>query len=215
MRRLAAAARWVWLLLALTLLGALAEPPGHARASENVAGLVVLDEDGDLGYALVTFEEEEISGLELLRRSGADPVTVSFGGLGEGVCGIGETGCAVDACRKRMCQTGSPDSPFWQSFRAGEDAAWEPLQLGASADRVRDGDVRLWAWTGTRPALAPITLDVISTTVGDDRNQIVWDGDSANGDDSEGSPLWLGLALVGVAGVVAWLATQRARSRPG
>lgn len=215
MRRLTIIARWALVLIALTSIGALVERPGHAQSTENVAGLVILDGDGDLGYALVTFEEEEISGMELLRRSGAEPVTITFGGLGEGVCGIGETGCAVDVCRKRMCQTGSPDSPFWQSFAAGENSAWERLELGASADRVSDGDVRLWAWTAAQPALAPIGPDDISTRVDDVRNQIIWEGGPEGSDGSTDSPLWWGVGLVGVAGIVASLVTLRARTRRG
>lgn len=174
-----------------------------------------MDGDGRLGYALVTFEEAEISGMELLRRSGAEPVTVTFGGLGEGVCGIGETGCAVDVCRKRMCQTGSPDSPYWQAFVVGEATTWRPLQLGASADRVRDGDVRLWAWTEGAPALPALSPSDISAEVDEKRNQIVWEGGEGDVDDETGSSTWLGIALVGAVGVVAGVVALRARSQPG
>ena len=205
-------ARWTSLPIALVLLLCLATTPGHAQEPVNVAGLVIFDGDGGIGYALVTFKETEISGMELLRQSGAEPVTVSFGGLGEGVCGIGQTGCAVDVCRKRVCQTGAPDSPYWQTFSSVDGSKWAPLQLGASADRVRDGDVRLWAWTEATPAFATLSLDDISTQVGDSRNQILWEG-GERVEDETGSPLWLGLALVGAAGAAAAVVALRARSR--
>ena len=212
MRRLATVARWAWLLAAIALLGVLRGTPALAQDAESVAGLIVVDGDGGVGYAMVTFDEAEISGMELLRRSGAEPVTVSFGGLGEGVCGIGRTGCAVDVCRKRVCQTGSPDSPYWQTFSTVDGATWQPLQLGASADRVRDGEVRLWAWTEAAPTTAPLTLDDISTKVGDSRNEILWEGSADVGVD-DGAPPWVGVAAVGLAGGMAVVARRRTRSR--
>ena len=204
--------RFGGLSLGLMLLIVLAGGPVGAQETSNEAGLVVIDGEGGVGYAVVTFDEPEISGMELLRRSGAEPVTVSFGGLGEGVCGIGRTGCAVDVCRKRVCQTGSPDSPYWQTFAAGDGSTWEPLQLGASADRVRDGDVRLWAWTESPPAVATVTLDDISRRVGTSRNRILWDGGRPV-DDTPGTPIWFGVGLVAVAGVAA--VAMRARSQAG
>ena len=202
----------MWLLVALTLGGLVGETPGHAQSTEHLAGLVILDEGGGVGYALVAFEEGEISGIELLRRSGAEPVTVSFGGLGEGVCGIGPTGCAVDVCRRRMCQTGASDSPYWQSFAASEGGTWAALQLGASADRVGDGDVRLWAWTAETPSIATLTLSDISTEIGGSVDDIVWKG-AAGGGGGTDSSVWLGVALVAAAGLVAGGVTLRARSR--
>ena len=207
--------RSVWLVLALISSLVWAQMAGLAQEPTNVAGLIVVDEDGGFGYVLVAFEEAEISGMELLRRSGAEPVTISFGGLGEGVCGIGRTGCAVDVCRRRMCQTGATDSPYWQTFAAGAEAGWAPLQLGASADRVSDGDVRLWAWTAGEPIVASLTIDDISGEVGATRNEIVWEGGAAVEDGGGGAPLWLGVGLIGLTALVAAAVTLRMRSRPG
>ena len=108
----------------------------------------------------------------------------------------------------------------WQTFAAGPDASWGPLQLGASADRVSDGEVRLWAWTAGEPTVAGLTMEDISTKVGAIRNEIVseggepWEG-RPSGEDDGGAPLWLGIGLIGVAGVVAAAVTLRTRSRPG
>ena len=89
----------VALLLALLLFRLPAASEGL-----NVAGLVVDYGDGRVSYAWVPFPEDEISGLELLKRSGLEVVTVGFGGLGEGVCQIETTGCPVSECRARLCQ---------------------------------------------------------------------------------------------------------------
>ena len=192
----------------------MAVTPADGQAAESTAGLVILDEDGAVGYALVMFEEPEISGIELLRRSGADPVTVSFGGLGEGVCGMGRTGCAVDVCRRRLCQTGAQDSPYWQSFTSPDGATWAPLQLGASGDRVENGELRLWAWTAATPTLAVPDVNYISTKVDQIRNQVLWEGGEPSDDRASGaSPLWLGLGVVVAAAGIAATVSRRARSR--
>ncbi len=134
----------------------------------NVAGIVVDYGDGHSTYAIVAFEEASISGVELLRRSGLSLLTVEFGGLGEGVCAIEETGCDLSACRTRLCQTGDPDSPFWHYVREGGDGAWLPAPLGASSSTIENGDVDGWFWTGAAPADQSLTLDQIALETGID-----------------------------------------------
>lgn len=213
MRRLASTVRTACLLGALLLGVTVALGSGHAQdGPPESAGLVIVDEDGTVGYAFVALDESEISGIELLRRSGADPVTVAFGGLGEGVCGIGRTGCAIDVCRRRMCQTGAADSPYWQSFAPDGSGGWSALALGATADRVRDGDVRLWAWTADEPTLAPIALADIAAKTDGAVDTVVWEGDPASSDGPGGS-LWVGAGLLAAAGAIA--ASVMLRSRLG
>ena len=213
MRRLASTARSACLLGALLLGMTLALGTGRAQdAAPARAGLVIVDEDGTVGYAVVSLDRPEISGMDLLRRSGAEPVTVAFGGLGEGVCGIGKTGCAIDVCRRRMCQTGAEDSPYWQSFAPDGAGGWSALALGATADRVRVGDVRLWAWTANEPALAPILLaDIVAKTDGA-VDTVVWVGGAPSGDGPGGS-LWVGVGLLAAAGAVAASVVVRSRAR--
>jgi hypothetical protein len=152
---------------------------------QSTAGLVIVTGSGAEGYALVRFDEPEISGIELLRRSGAEPVTVTFGGLGEAVCAIGETGCSVEVCRRRVCQGPRPDDPYWQLFALNAEGRWQSLPLGASADRVRDGEVRLWAWTAGTPALAPLTIGDISHETSDRAGTVVWSGESDGSSEAE------------------------------
>jgi hypothetical protein len=145
-------------------------------ATVNYAGLVVRHADRELTYAFVGFAEPEISGIELLRRSGLDLVTVAFGGLGEGVCSIDAHGCPATDCRKRVCQGPKVDDPFWQYFRQSTPGAgdWSAVPLGGSATRVRDGDLDGWSWTGTTPDLPPITLAEVATLAG--YNGVAFDG---------------------------------------
>lgn len=147
----------------LLLLGIL---PVHAQVP-NVAGLIVDYGDGKVSYAVIPFDEEEINGLDLLNRSGLDVVSVGFGGLGDAVCQVGDTGCSVDDCRTRMCQTSDRESPFWQ-FSKLENDEWLFVATGASGAKVRDGDVYAWSWTGTEPELPVMTLDDLVERAGGD-----------------------------------------------
>jgi hypothetical protein len=154
---------WPLLLLALCLLF-MPDRVGAIQASgeHQVAGIVVDYGDGRVSYALVPFDDEGISGMDLLHRSGLALLTVDFGGIGEGVCQIEETGCEPGPCRARLCQTGDPDSAFWQYLEGDDGGNWAFAALGASASTVDDGDVDGWYWTGTTPTGAALTLDAIA-----------------------------------------------------
>jgi hypothetical protein len=117
-------------------------------------------------YAYVAFPEESISGIELLRRSGIPFVSIGFGGLGEGVCSLEGEGCPASECRQRVCQGPGNDSPFWQYFRQVEPGMWRPLTLGASATKVRNGDIDGWSWTPHDPQLPATSLADVARLAG-------------------------------------------------
>ncbi|MFT4037735.1 MAG: energy-coupling factor transporter transmembrane component T [Thermomicrobiales bacterium] len=152
----------VLLLISLaTLLGRVVLDPAPAQAAEGWrhAGVIVRDGDGRLTYAWVPFQEEEIDGITLLKRSGIPVVTVGFGALGEGVCAIGGAGCGVSECRRTVCQASGANAPYWQFFAQdpADPAQWRWLALGGSATRVHDGDVFGWSWTSDAPQLPAVT----------------------------------------------------------
>src|SRR5687767_12448212 len=147
---------WVLISLAALLAGVLLAPtPTLADDKLHHAGLVVRDAEGRMTYAWVPFAEEEIDGIELLRRSGIPVVTVGFGALGDGVCSIAGQGCGVAECRRNVCQGSATDAPYWQYFQhdPGDPAVWTWQPLGASSSTVEDGDVFGWSWTAKDPAL--------------------------------------------------------------
>jgi len=78
-------------------------------------------------------------------------LTVEFGGLGEGVCKIEQTGCEIGPCRTRLCQ-GRRDSPYGaiSSRRAG---AWVASPLGGSATRIAPATA--WMVVDADEALLP------------------------------------------------------------
>ncbi|HET8521592.1 MAG TPA: hypothetical protein VFL82_00050 [Thermomicrobiales bacterium] len=215
------------LLLVAGLFGVAVPTAGQAEELHH-AGLVVRHGDGQLTYAYVTFTEDEISGTELLKRTGIPVVTVSFGGLGEGICEIEREGCPASDCRKRVCQGRGNDSPFWQYFRQTSPGTWQPLVLGASSIKVRDGDVDGWSWTPKAPNLPALTLadvarlagaaDASSVTAGVVPTAAVRSsaGPAAKEDARQN---WLtiaggGVILLGLAGA-ALLAIRRARHTRG
>jgi len=160
---------WVLISLAALLAGVLLRPaPTLADEELHHAGLVVRDAEGRMTYAWVPFAEEEINGIELLRRSGIPVVTVGFGALGEGVCSIAGQGCGVGECRRNVCQGSAADAPYWQYFKqdASDPAVWTWQPLGASSSTVEDGDVFGWSWTADEPALPAFPKSELASLAG-------------------------------------------------
>ena len=159
--------------LVFALMGDL--PPrisAAAPATPDVAGLVVSYGDGAFSYATVPLDGERLDGLALLKASGLSVLAIDFGGYGQGVCKIEVVGCDVSACRTRLCQTASADSPFWRFLVAG-DGHWALSPLGASGVTAKAGQVYGWAWAGGIGApddLPMPTLDEVMTRSGFDRD---------------------------------------------
>ncbi|MDQ3045757.1 MAG: hypothetical protein M3R06_11515 [Chloroflexota bacterium] len=152
-----------WLGLCLTLAAGqqqttFGQTPA-ATQSLNQAGMVVAYGDGHLTYVYAAFTESSISAFELLERSGLPYVSVEFGGLGQGICSIGDRGCGPDTCRQNLCQSRGANAPFWHLFRQNERGEWDFLALGASGTRVEDGDILGWSWTSDEPGLGAFTLE--------------------------------------------------------
>lgn len=199
----------VWVLFLSWFAPAFAQQP-------NVAGLIVDYGDGRMSYAVIPFEEEQINGLDLLNRSGLDVVTVGFGGLGDAVCQVGNTGCSVDDCRTRMCQTSDPESPFWQFSKLGAGGEWQFVATGASGANVRDGDIYAWSWVGTTPTLPVMTIDELTERAGGDpagngnlQAYLRTEGEEPGGDD--GGTGVLAVAAIGVVLIAAVLLMLRSR----
>jgi hypothetical protein len=144
------------------------------------AAIAVRHGDGGITYALVAFPEDEISGMELLRRSGISLITVPFGGLGEAVCTLEGEGCGVGDCRKRVCQTGDPNSPFWQYFRQSSPGEWFAVPLGVSSSKVHDGDVDGWSWTPHDANLPALTVESVRDLMGSDASALELPADGSS-----------------------------------
>jgi hypothetical protein len=119
---------------------------GGAQATHR-AGLVIVFDGERVETLCIEFAEDEISGAELLRRSGLPVVVTGFGGLGTGVCRIDDVGCSDPTdC---FCQCRGAECSYW-AYYALEDGGWEYLPIGPSQRRLRDGDVDAWVWGSGR-----------------------------------------------------------------
>jgi hypothetical protein len=129
-------------ILSLTMLMAVptyAQGPGPSRA-----GLVIVSEGGAVSTACVEFDGESINGADLLRRSKVGVVLGVYGGLGYGVCAIGDVGCfGGEDC---FCQCRSAPCAYWVYSHRQPDGSWAVSGVGASVWEVRDEDVDGWVW---------------------------------------------------------------------
>lgn len=205
-------------LLAIVWLAIFLPVPAAAQAGDlSHAGLVVRHGDGRVTYVYVAFREDELNGVELLRRSGLEAVTIPFGGLGEGVCSLEGEGCGVTECR-RLCQTGGTDSPYWRYFGLTADGAWAAFELGASTAMVRNGDVQLWSWSPDDAGIAPVALADVERLSGysaDPSGEGPWVTTvypaGVGPEEEDGQPWWVYLAASGVIAAIAAVAILAVR----
>jgi hypothetical protein len=128
------------LLLAWLLIGSIV---AVARAQEeNVAAIIVRVADDRILTRCVSFAEEQISGMELLERSGLD-VQAGHVGMGAQICSVAGAGCPASDC---FCQcAGGADCVYWSYWRQAE-GRWQYASLGAASTLVSDGQVDGWSW---------------------------------------------------------------------
>ncbi len=123
--------------------------PGQAQSARHRAGLVIQYADGEIDARCVEFEEPEITGYELLRRSGL-PLVIAPGSFGAAVCKIGAQGCDYPAqscfCQ---CENMNAGCVYWISF-LHVNGAWKYATLGASNTKVKEGDLQAWVWGSSR-----------------------------------------------------------------
>src|SRR5690606_41902745 len=110
-------------LAALAMLAALVFSPRAAAAATNAAGLVVRHGDGRLVYVYVEFTEPELTGMELLTRSGLATEVTTFSGLGSAVRSPDGAGCPPDDC---SCQSDDHPSDYWPYLSPTPDRPWDP-----------------------------------------------------------------------------------------
>jgi hypothetical protein len=122
--------------------------PVRALADEpSQAGIVIQFGDGNVETRCITFEGDEISGDELLARSGLQVIVDASTGMGITVCQIEGVGCAYPG-EHCFCQCmGGGECAYWTYFyRDPSEAEWTYSPLGAVLRKVRPGSVEGWVW---------------------------------------------------------------------
>ena len=135
----------LWLILASLQVGQASQP--------HLAGLVIQDGNGNLTSYCVEFSEEQITGLELLQRSGAAFVA-SYDTIGAAICKIGETGCPAEDC---FCQS-PPD--YW-SYWLMQNSRWVYSFKGAGIRTITNGDMDGWVWGNGRQPPPVMSLEQV------------------------------------------------------
>jgi len=112
----------------------LAMHPVHAAVHH--AALVIQHSSGSLITRCVAFAEEQITGLQLIERSGVPYEAQSFGSVGSAICQLDrEPSTVPSGC------FGS--GPYWQYFHR-RSSGWQTSALGAGSSALRDGDMDGW-----------------------------------------------------------------------
>jgi hypothetical protein len=151
------------LALSLLLLAALSLPNLAAAEELNQAGLVVQFGDGRTETRCVAFEESEITGAELLTRSGLDLSVDASSGMGITVCQIEGRGCAYPA-EPCFCHcSGGGECAYWNYFFRDPGASgWSYSALGAILRKAKPGSVEAWVWgDGHTPPADEVTFESV------------------------------------------------------
>lgn len=109
----------------------------HAvHASVHHAALVIEHSSGRLLTRCVSFVEDQISGFQLIQRSGVEYQAQQFGSLGEAICQLdGEPSQIPPNCLGY--------GPYWQYFHRAS-GGWVQSATGASSWMLHDGDMDGW-----------------------------------------------------------------------
>jgi hypothetical protein len=114
----------------------LAVHPAHAAVHH--AALVIQHSSGSLITRCVAFAEAQITGLELVQRSGVSYTAQDFGSMGSAMCRL-----------DREPSTDPPgcfgSGPYWQYFHR-QGATWQASVVGASSSPLHDGDMDGWRY---------------------------------------------------------------------
>ncbi len=124
-------------------VAALVIPSPLVAAGKNRAGVIVRHSDGTVRDMCVFFDEEEISGYELLERSGITFEAESYG-TDHAICKIGSEGCSPshgEDCLK--CK--EPNAWSYYLRNAG-DSTWGYSSVGADRRNVHNGYLDGWSW---------------------------------------------------------------------
>jgi hypothetical protein len=149
---------WSFLFLAGALLPAAALADGPDRV-----GLVVQFGDGRVEPRCFEVGTEEISGADLLARSGLEIIIDPGRGMGVTVCQIEGEGCAfpADAC---FCQCmGGSACAYWNYFyRDPGETNWVYSPLGPALRKLKPGSVEAWVWgNGLTPPPEELTFEAV------------------------------------------------------
>jgi len=94
----------------------------------------------------IRFQEEEITGEQLLKLSEIPYVADFTNPMGSKVCSIDGQGCNFPA-EDCFCQCGNTGPCiYWAYFALNQDGDWVYAPVGPQGRTIHDGDVDAWSW---------------------------------------------------------------------
>jgi hypothetical protein len=108
-----------------------------AHAALHHAALVIEHASGRILTRCVAFADAQISGFELVQRSGVPYQAQTFGAMGSAICQLDGEPASVPS----NCFGGGP---YWQYFHW--QSGWRPSSSGASSSTLHDGDMDGWRY---------------------------------------------------------------------
>ncbi len=140
---------------------------GTARSAseETHAGMVISFGDDTTDFVLFELDPSEtVTAMDLLLESDYVLEIAPFGGLGEAVCSIDDTGCPGSDC---FCESFSSPAYYWQFFK-WDGQQWVPQHQGASQHEMEPGQILAWAWTAGDPELPDVSVEDFTAPASDD-----------------------------------------------
>jgi len=145
------------LISAISAISAISPAPARAQTAGNQAGLVVVHGDGRVATRCVVFSEPQISGADLLSRSGVSLVSEA-GPLGLTVCALDGEGCPSTDC---FCECHGTPCVYWVYYYGNSDGSWTYANVGAMSRQITNGDVDAWLWGESSKLPPSLTFDAI------------------------------------------------------
>ncbi|NLE76511.1 MAG: hypothetical protein GX605_07135 [Chloroflexi bacterium] len=148
----------LWVMTALAVAALCLGAPLAAQGPQRV-GLVLVFDAQRVETRCVSFSEVQITGTEVLERSGLEVVLNRTVGLGAALCSVDGVGCRFPA-EDCFCQCRGADCRYWNYWR-WVDGQWVYSSFGASSNRLADGALEAWVWgNGKVPPPALTFADV-------------------------------------------------------
>ncbi len=122
--------------------------PTNAGSGSNQAGLLVTFGDGTSQSVCVAFDDESISGYQLLVDSGLGIITQDFGGsLGQALCKI-TSGSESDGCDypNQDCFCDRPTNSWVFFVPDSGQTSWSVSQTSISSTNVSNGRAQAQLW---------------------------------------------------------------------
>ena len=145
----------VALVLATIVMPAPVAVGEPSQVSLHQAGLVVQFSGGNFLTRCIEFQEDEISGTEMLRRSDLRVILESTEGMG--ATGVGAAICKIegDGCdypdEPCFCQCRGGGQCFYWAYYLWNGDGWRGSGTGSGNRKLGDGDIDGWLWGSTGP----------------------------------------------------------------